>query len=180
MEQPPNERDRSKAFVGLFAVHAQRLYAVIYALLPHAADADDVFQETSKLLWERFDEFTPGTNFFAWACRVAQYQVMASRQRQRRSRVLFSDAFLAAVAEQAGNDASLLAAQQRVLADCLQKLKARDRELVQARYQPGVTISDLAARLGRSLDAIYKALQRAQQQLLVCVQRNLVREGFDV
>jgi RNA polymerase sigma-70 factor (ECF subfamily) len=179
MDQP-RERDRTKEFVGLFAVHAQRLYAVIYALLPHAADADDVFQETSKLLWERFHEFTPGSNFFAWACRVAQYQVMASRQRQRRSRVQFSDEFLAAVAEQAGNDGSLLAAQQRLLADCLQKLKARDRDLVHARYQPGITIADLAARLDRSLDAVYKALQRAHQQLLACVERNLVREGFDV
>jgi RNA polymerase sigma-70 factor (ECF subfamily) len=172
--------DRSQEFIGLFAVHAQRLYAVIYALLPHAADADDVFQETSKLLWERFGEFQPGTNFFAWACRFAQYQVMAHRQRKRRSRLHFSDEFLAAVAEQAGRDGPLLAAQHRALADCLQKLKERDRELVQARYQPGVTISDLAARLNRSLDAVYKALQRAHQQLVACVQRSLVREGFDV
>jgi RNA polymerase sigma-70 factor (ECF subfamily) len=180
MEHRPGEPDRCQEFVGLFAVHAQRLYALIYSLLPHAADADDVFQETSKLLWERFGEFTPGTNFFAWACRIAQYQVMASRQRQRRSRVQFSDEFLTAVTQQASSDAALLAAQHRALADCLQKLKARERTLVEARYQPGVTTAELATRVGRSLEAIYKALQRAQQRLLECVQRSLVREGFDV
>ena len=175
MEHRPG--DRSEEFVGLFAVHAQRLYGVIYALLPHAADADDVFQETSKLLWERFGEFTPGTNFFAWACRVAQFQVMACRQKQRRSRLQFSDEFLAAVAEQAGKDAALLAAQQHALADCLQRLKARDRDLVQARYQPGVTAQDLAVRLGARSRPFTKPCN-ARERLVECA-AHLVRR-FDV
>src|SRR5262245_34134150 len=178
MEPTRQDPDRSEEFVRLFAAHAQRLYAVVFALLPNAADADDVFQETSRLLWERFGQFTLGTNFFAWACRVAQFQVMAFRQRQRRSRLWFSDEFLACVTEQAAADGTLLAAQQRALADCLQKLKARDRELIQLRYRPGVTTKAVAAQLGRSLDAIYKALNRIQDRLLACVQRTLLTEGL--
>jgi RNA polymerase sigma-70 factor (ECF subfamily) len=170
--------DRSEEFVRLFAAHAQRLYAVVFALVPNAADADDVFQETSKLLWERFGQFTLGTNFFAWACRIAQFQALAFRQRQRRSRLWFSDEFLACVTEQAATDGALLAAQQRALADCVQKLKTRDRELIQRRYRSGMTTKAVAAQLGRSLDAIYKALNRIQDRLLACVQRTLLSEGF--
>jgi RNA polymerase sigma-70 factor (ECF subfamily) len=39
-------------------------------------DAEEVFQNTSVVLWNKFGEFQPGSNFFAWASQVAYYEVL--------------------------------------------------------------------------------------------------------
>jgi RNA polymerase sigma-70 factor, ECF subfamily len=52
-------------FVRLFSQHARRLYAYLYLLLNNDVDADDVFQETSRVMWENFAQFTPGTHVAA-------------------------------------------------------------------------------------------------------------------
>jgi RNA polymerase sigma-70 factor (ECF subfamily) len=56
---------------------------------------------------------------------------------------------------------------------CLALLGGRDRELVQLRYAPGATTQGVAARVGRSADAVYKALNRIHARLLQCIRRSL-------
>lgn len=175
-EKPPS--DRYDEFVRLYTAHARRLYGFLFAILPHEADADDVFQETSRVLWEKFADFQSGTDFFAWACRVARFQALAFRQRQARSRVKFSDEFVAAVADQMIDDSPLADAQHQALAHCFSELKPRDQEMLRLRYQEGSSVRDVAAKLGRKVDAIYKALSRLHDALLDCVTRKLRQEGL--
>src|SRR5262245_28464343 len=63
-------------FVTLWSAHSRRVYAYIYSLVANWSDADDIFQETSIVLMQKFQEFEPGTSFFAWACRVAYNKVL--------------------------------------------------------------------------------------------------------
>ena len=44
-------------FVSLFAQVHDNLFAYVYSLLPHRSDAEDVFQQTSLVLWRKFGEF---------------------------------------------------------------------------------------------------------------------------
>jgi len=53
----------------------------------------------------------------------------------------------------------------------MKKLPARDRELIEARYEEGGSVGDAAARNGRSLEAAYKALARIRRVLYECVSR---------
>lgn len=167
---------RYAEFVELFSAHARRIYGYTLTLVPNWADADDVFQDSSKVLWEKFDQFTSGTDFFAWSCRIVQFQAMYFRQRQQRSRLQFSDAFLEAVSTQALDDNEFLERQHRALADCLDKLSPRTRELVELRYQPNASTKTVAEKVGRSLEAVYKALNRAQRTLIDCVEHAFLRE----
>jgi RNA polymerase sigma-70 factor (ECF subfamily) len=50
------------------------------------------------VVWRRFPQYELGTNFTAWACSIAHYQVLSNRQRRGRSRVCFSDALVAQLA----------------------------------------------------------------------------------
>lgn len=171
-----NMQDRYDEFVDLFSRNARRVYAYVYALLPRWADADDVFQETSRVLWQKFGEYRTGTDFFAWARQVARYQVMYFRQRQQRSRLKFTDAFLEAVAETAADQSERLDAEQRALADCMERLDQRQRGIVLARFAPEATTRSAAAELGMSTDAVYKALGRIQAVLLRCIEQALGRK----
>jgi RNA polymerase sigma-70 factor, ECF subfamily len=72
---------KGKAFLGLFLKAQRRIFAYIFTLLPNRTDAEDVLQEVSKLMWERFDEADPPGDFVAWGCRIAFYKVMEHRVR---------------------------------------------------------------------------------------------------
>lgn len=84
-------------FGRLFVQHQSRIYGFIRSLVVHRADAEDLLQETASVLWRKFDEFRPGSNFLAWALQVARFQVMYFRQRQKRDVLQFSDKFVDAV-----------------------------------------------------------------------------------
>ncbi|HSU57564.1 MAG TPA: sigma factor-like helix-turn-helix DNA-binding protein, partial [Candidatus Dormibacteraeota bacterium] len=63
------------------------------------------------------------------------------------------------------------------LSVCLQKLHARDRELVLTRYEPGSGVPEAAERSGRSLEAAYKALARIRKLLFDCVTHQMTASG---
>jgi RNA polymerase sigma-70 factor (ECF subfamily) len=160
-------------FVLLFSQHARRLYSYIYLLVGNEVDADDVFQETSRVLWEKFGEFTPGTSFLAWAERVAHFQTLHFRSRRKRDRLQFSAEFIDAIAQQRAGSLESLERRQQALDDCLGKLREPDQQLIRLRYSEGATTKSVAERVGRSVDAVYKALNRIEGLLLDCTQRAL-------
>ena len=96
---------RGEQFMALYSGHQRRLYLYTMTLLPASVDAEDVLQETNLVLWRKFDQYQPGTNFFAWACRITRYEVLKYRERRARAaRLLDPDVFdqLAEVADQPG------------------------------------------------------------------------------
>jgi RNA polymerase sigma-70 factor (ECF subfamily) len=174
-------RDKSMLFLRLFLQNERRLYAYIYTLLPNPSDADDVLQEASLAMWEKFDVAQPPTDFLAWARRVAYFKVLESyKSHKKADRALtqLSLVFLERVAETASEQAELLRLDDRreALAGCVEKLRTRDRELLACRYAEGATTQSAAEQLGRSVDAVYKALAKLRQALFDCVQRTLARE----
>jgi RNA polymerase sigma-70 factor (ECF subfamily) len=170
--------DKSRRFLRLFLQNERRLYAYILTLLPNRADADDALQETSLVMWDKFDEAAPPDDFAAWGCRIAYFKVLDFYKRAGRARVRFSQAMLERVAETAIEQAEPLQldARRDALAGCIEKLSARDRDLLARRFSPGATTLSTSAQVGRSVEAVYKALARVRRALFECVQRALARE----
>jgi RNA polymerase sigma-70 factor (ECF subfamily) len=180
----PDDEDSGKPakgrlFLRLFLQNERRLYAYILTLLPHRADADDVLQEASLVMWDKFDELHPPDDFTAWGCRIAYFKVLDFYKKSQRSRVRFSQTMLDRVAETAVEQAATLQLDERreALAGCLEKLGPRDRDLLSRRFAPGATTQSTAAEVGRSVDVIYKKLAKIRQALFDCVSRTLAGEG---
>ncbi len=169
---------KGKLFLRLFLQNKRRLYAYVLTLLPNRADADDVLQEASLVMWDKFDELHPPNDFTAWGCRIAYFKVLDHYKKKQRSRVCFSQAMLDRIAETAIEQASTLQLDERreALGGCIEKLSARDRDLLTHRLSEGATTQSTAARVGRSLDATYKALAKIRQALFDCVTRALAQE----
>jgi RNA polymerase sigma-70 factor, ECF subfamily len=172
-----NDPLRNREFVQLWTAHGQRVYAYILTLLPNRTDADDIFQETGTTLWEKFDQFDVTTNFRAWACRTAWNKVRNFRQLRRHGTVLLSNEALERLSQTILAHSAELDGQHAIMADCYAKLSSRDRELIDLRYQPGVTVREIAKQLGRSADALYKHLSRVHQTLFDCICGVIDREG---
>ena len=79
----------SAVFVELLTQHQRKLYGYIYTLVPNATDSDDLLQETNLVLWKKRSEYKLGTNFMAWACRIAFFNVQNFLKSKGRSRVCF-------------------------------------------------------------------------------------------
>jgi RNA polymerase sigma-70 factor (ECF subfamily) len=169
------DTEKSRDFVILWSAHARRVYAYVLTLVNNWADADDVFQETSATLWEKIDEFEPGTDFGAWACRIAYFKALSLSQSHRKFELrdqLFMEAVEAGTAEIAAElDSRFLALQE-----CMNKLATDDRTVMSLRYAEGRSPQQIAEQTGRSLSGIYKLLRRVHESLFKCIQRRIARE----
>jgi DNA-directed RNA polymerase specialized sigma24 family protein len=63
--------DAKRSFAERFLCDQHRLYGYIATLVPSRADAEDIFQETSLLLWEKWCEFDQDRDLMPWACGIA-------------------------------------------------------------------------------------------------------------
>lgn len=169
MPDERSETESRKRLMALVTRHQRQIFAYIYTLVPDRHDAEDLLQETSVVICEKFDDFTPGTDFVAWACQIAWWRIRYARQKFARSKVVFDDEVLEKVAQTATTLRHELDDRHEALAHCLQKLAPRDRELLLTRYEPGCGVAEAAERTGRSMDAAYKALNRLRKLLHDCV-----------
>ena len=166
-------------FVQLFTKYQRRIYLFILFKVPYPFDADEILQETNLVIWRKCDQFQMGTNFLAWACQIATFEVLKFRDRKRRDRLYFSDEFIEQIGEAALVDVAHLEERRNALVACLAKLRAKDRELIQYRYAPGETGKNLARQLGRPANSVYQSLGRIRRTLLECINRRLRVESFE-
>jgi RNA polymerase sigma-70 factor (ECF subfamily) len=172
------ETESRKRLMALMTRHQRQIFSYIYVLVPHRSDAEDLLQETSLLICEKFHEFKEGTDFVAWACQIAYWRVRYSRQKFARSKVVFDQHVVDTVAQTAGAMAKELDDRHEALCRCLEKLHPRDKELLMARYEPGGGVEEAARRSGRTVQTAYKALARLRKMLLDCVTTRLAHEGM--
>jgi RNA polymerase sigma-70 factor (ECF subfamily) len=172
-----NDPRRTEQYVRLWTSHGQRVYAYILSLVANRADAEELFQDVSMTLWTKFDQFTPDSDFQAWARRIALNKVRSFQQLRRHKTLLCSSEFLEIVDRVIVERAELLDAQYEALAHCLDKLHPRDRDLIDRRYRGAATPKTVAQQVGRSVTAVYKALGRIHDALFDCVRRATATEG---
>lgn len=169
---------RCELFVALFARHQPALFAYVLSLVANWADAEDVVQQASVVLWRKFDEFEPGTDFAAWGCRIARFKALNLLRSRGRDRLVFSDELLELIAEEGLEDLDRLEAERRALGQCLERLESEDRRLVQRCHAVGANVRHIAEELGRTPNALYKWLNRLRAALLTCIESRLAAEGW--
>lgn len=172
-----NTQPHAEEFLLLYSSCEERLFAYLMTLLGHRDDAEEVFQETTLVLWRSFNQFTHGTNFFAWAKQIAFNRVLTYRKQKRRSGVPHSEEVLRAIDRVASSRAEVLDARLVALSQCVEKLPEADRRLVAVRYGSNCKVKDAAIQLGRPANTLYKALERIRHALIECVERAILNEG---
>lgn len=170
---PPSD-DRILEFSELLQNCRSRVFGFIYAIVLNLADTEDVFQQTASLLWEKFDEYTPGTDFASWALRVARFKASNFVRSRHREHKRFSKTFLDGLYH-ASLESPDFSHQDRLdaLRTCLDKLPEADRSLIFKCYGGEMRIKDVADTEGKSANAVYAMLHRIRKALLACVTRTL-------
>jgi RNA polymerase sigma-70 factor, ECF subfamily len=165
-------------YAALLRQHQTQLFGYIYSLVRDLDDADDLFQQTSLVLWDKFDQFDCGKSFINWACGVARYEVLNFLRTRSRKRLYFSDELnLALVEAHESLEQERLEERRSALAGCMNKLRQKDRELLEACYERSASLPDVAREWRRSTHSIHNSLRRIRRVLFECVQRGLAQEG---
>lgn len=162
-------QDRSSELVQLMMKHQRRLFGYILTLVPSRADAEDILQETSLTICEKFSDFELGTNFYSWACQIAYWKVRAARKKFATSKVIFNEEVLDVISQTRIEMEEELDSRHGALSKCLQKLNERDRRMVMIRYESGHNVKAAAQACGRTIQGAYKALSRIRKTLHDCV-----------
>lgn len=172
----------SEEFLTLLTGHQRRLAGYVRALVPQRADADEVLQEVNLYLCRHAADFELGTDFAAWAMRMAHFRVLQWRDRRSRDKLVFDAVLLEHLAVAAQSLDLDVDRRRAALEDCLKQLSSQDYELVHQLFfgEAAMTPARLAESMGRSAKGIYASLNRVRMRLFDCVRRKLAREDHAV
>jgi RNA polymerase sigma-70 factor (ECF subfamily) len=166
-----------RRFMELYLAHEDGLRSFVRALVRTRTDFDDVFQTVVLTLWERFDTYDETRPFGPWARGVAAREVFQARRDSGRRPTPFSPKVVEAILDSFDRHASSQApVSQRLeaLERCLEALPGRARRLLSLRYFDGLSLAEMALRVGSTLGATQRSLSRARQQLAECVRQRLL------
>jgi RNA polymerase sigma-70 factor, ECF subfamily len=166
----PSRTDR---FVSLYAGSQRRIYAYIRSQVRSPSDADDILQDVSAVLWRKFADYQPGSDFARWACRIARLEVLAYHRHRKRLLSIFNEEVADAIGERILELGDTVAPRSEALADCVELLSPREREMLSLRYQLDQSVSEIARRLDRTESAVYKSLQHIHDNLYECIEHTL-------
>lgn len=182
-----NQEMRDQEFVRLFVANQRRIHGFVRMLIPNAADADDVLQETSITGLAKFSTFAGANDggsaaqraeeFVTWICTIGRYEALKFCRQRGKGRLVFDEALCDELADRHIQKIDELELRHAALRLCLEKLSPRDRDIMRGRYEFNLKGEELADQLERPLNTVYKALQRIRRALTDCVQRNLRTEG---
>jgi len=175
---PDSEQDLHRPFLRQFTSNEAAIRAYVRRLVPSRADADDIMQEVSVVLWEKFATFREDGDFRAWAFGVARFEVLAWLRDKGRDRLVLSEKAVELLASEMPGDQTHFEKQREALDQCIGEVAPAQRDLLMQAYQPGSRIGTLAREHGRTEPGMYQWLYRLRKMLLDCIRKSLARESL--
>jgi RNA polymerase sigma-70 factor (ECF subfamily) len=155
------------------------LLGYLRALVGDPSLAEDLFQDVSVIVLQKIGQFQEDRDLQAWCRGIARNLVLRQRQDALRLRTFEDDRIIdlvdAAFAE--NPDRELWDPRRQELRHCLDLLAAPSRDLVQLRYESGLSLRAIASRLSRTEAAVQVALSRVRKWLADCIERRSAQEG---
>ena len=160
-------------YLQLITQHQGYLMGYIRSLAP-GLSADDVLQEANITLWDKMDQFEPGTNFRAYASKIAYLKTMeALREKKRDQWLIFDSDILENISSYHNSKTEDAEPYHQALRLCLQKLSAKDRQLIHQRYTRGETIRAIAEATRKTEGSLQQAFFRIRGALKACIVKQL-------
>ena len=169
---PDNDHER---FTRLLLESEPVMLRSILVLVPNRADAREILQDTAVALWRQFGSYNPERPFLNWAMGFSRIETRRFLARQKR-RAQLSEEAMAVLEQEMERETEFSGSLERHLSTCLSKLSDRHRRLIQGYYHDGRTPEWLGENEGRTVEAIYKAIQRIRRDLQMCIEKQFKKE----
>jgi RNA polymerase sigma-70 factor (ECF subfamily) len=156
------------------AAHWERARTAVFAQLVAGIgsfhDAEDVLQEVAVSVARNYATYDPERPFVAWALGIARNHMLMYFRKHHRDRLVFKDQLMRIL----GSHLEALSGEpddyrREALHKCLKKLDPDRRRLIEMRYSSGLSVVEMAERLGKSVAAVKGNLHRVRRALEKCV-----------
>lgn len=171
MATKTNNIESHEEFMRRFLSCQRGLLRYVMCFVPSVHDARDIVQNTAIALWKKHEQFDPAEPFMPWACRFAQQEAKLFMRTTERWKHFLDEETVHALAGRRQEMVVELDERRIHLRECLRKLPDDQRTVVESYYFDDVSVVHLAESSQRSIDAIYKSLQRIRSALMECVRR---------
>ncbi len=168
----------SNEFLRDLTQYQDRLFAYILTMIGNIDDARDVLQDVNQCILKKVDKYNEGTNFLAWARRIAYFEIQSYWRNKGRSRFHFDIELLEHISEEAIEAIDRYDERLSALRLCIEKLPQEKQKLLVQRYQKSLSINDVAKTWNRSGKAIVMLLSRVRLQLFDCIQKRLAENNL--
>ncbi|QDT62917.1 sigma-70 family RNA polymerase sigma factor [Calycomorphotria hydatis] len=179
LDDAENQKPRSlrhNAFTNEFNAGYWPIYACVMSIVPNRNDADDVMQDVAIVMWEKFDEFEPGSSFIKWGRSIA-YRLSKAfvRKKLKSSGCGLDEEIMRKITQIRSGASELLELRRMYLDECLDKMKPVDRKFLFACENRHGSVAEQARQQQKPAHQLYDRLSRLRQRLAKCVQSSLVR-----
>ncbi len=147
------------------------------ALLREWPLAEDVVQDAFIVVMNKWEEFRPGTNVYAWVRQIVHLKAMETLRARRGAAPVdegLLDRVAAAVREHLDEEgARRQRAMREALQRCMSHLNRRAVRILSSFYADSMSCEAIASSQNRSANAIRLALSRVRKRLHECMTRHL-------
>jgi len=176
----PDAGRKPFVFTQHWTQHQPVIRAYLASFLGNCVAVDDALQEVAVVVWQKGPVEADATSFLRYSLACARRIALAACRRRGDPRLeLLSPEAAAMLADQVvfqeeqeteRPDHLMLA-----LRRCMESIKPEHRELLESRYsgESRDELDRISKRSGKSMDSIYKTLERLRERLRACVERRL-------
>src|SRR5215472_17314958 len=152
----------------------RQLFPAALRLTQERCDAEDLIQETFARAYQKFDQFTPGTNLRAWLyCIMSRTFLGICRTRSRRpAEVLAADLHESAddhaglvPASRSAETMALEGVSDSAIMGALGELPSQFKTVIYLADVEGYQYADIAAMMGTPLGTVMSRIHRGRQML---------------
>lgn len=178
---------RESTFIKLLVSAQPRIFGYLVTLLPSISDAEEVMQETSMVMWSKFDEFASANeladktvdDLVTWGNQIAYFKVLNLRRRKDAKTKQLSENIVELISEEwtKQEQSQALELRRQALKTCVNSLSAAQREILEGYYWQKSSVSQIAEHTERTVAGVYKLLQRIRESLHSCINSKLAQES---
>jgi len=164
------------AWSALVGATVQPIYRLCASYAPSPAEAEELSQEVYFKLWENLHRYNAGSNFMAWAWRVAKNLIIDSYRRSRREReAAWLDPEIIDHLPSSDDPAEQTERRQRLrlVATSLRQISEDLAILVLMRDFAGLSYQEIAEATELPLGTVKSRLNRARLELATAVRRRV-------
>ena len=164
------------AWSTLVSTTLRPIYRLCASYAPSAAVAEELTQEVYFKLWENLHRYRAGSNFMAWAWRVARNLLIDAHRRSRRERSaawLDPEIIDRLPASDDPHEHSVKRQRLRMIANGLSQIPEELSTLILMRDFAGMSYQEISDCLDLPLGTVKSRLNRARLELATAVRRRL-------
>ncbi len=164
------------AYEAVVRAYQHEVWKVVAAMLFNGRLTEDLVQQTFIKAYQHLHRYQLSRDFGVWLKEIARNEVRQELRRQmredRRLEIYQSHALhnYDASPDSVGDDRL-----EQALQGCAQQLPPASAEVVELRYRAGRSFTEIAAHLGRTVEATRQHLARIRIGLRECIEKQLTR-----